>query len=71
MATVSEEILQELYKILEGIVGERAVNLFKKRVENRAADNIPQTIFELAGEMERIFGRRGTFATRSFWNRPI
>ena len=63
MATISEEILQNLYKILEGIIGARAVNLFKKRIEERGITDIPQTIFELAGEMEGIFGKRGAFAT--------
>ena len=63
MATISEEILWELYKILEGIVGTRAVNLFKKRIEEKEITDIPQTIFELAGEMEKIYGKKGAFAT--------
>ena len=63
MADISQEILEDLYKILSDIVGEKAVNLFKKRIEKKGIKDVPTIIFEVAGEMENIFGTKGAFAT--------
>ncbi len=63
MGSISQEILTELYSILEKIIGARSINLFKRRIEEKGITDVPQIIFEIAGEMGNLFGQRGAFAT--------
>jgi predicted hydrocarbon binding protein len=63
MGAISQEILEELYTILEGIIGPRGVKLLQRRIEEKGLKDIPQIIFEIAGEMENLFGSKGAFAT--------
>lgn len=63
MGGISQEILEDLYSILSNIVGERAVNLFKRKIAEKGITDIPTIIYELAGEMGKTFGTRGAFAT--------
>ena len=63
MGTISEEILTDLYQILSGIIGERAVKVFQRKISEKGINDIPTIIFELASEMGQTFGNKGAFAT--------
>ncbi len=63
MGTLTEELLEEIYKHLSDIIGQRAVELFKRKISEKGITDVPRIIFEVAGEMEQTFGRRGAYAT--------
>jgi len=63
MGTLSEEILENIYQLLEGIVGEKAIKLLKRRIAEKGLTEVSQIIFEAAQEMGELLGQRGAYAT--------
>ena len=63
MGTLSEEILENIYHLLEGIVGEKAVKLIKRKITEKGITEVSQIIFETAQEMGEIIGQPGAYAT--------
>jgi len=62
MGTLTEELLEDIYKDLSQIVGPRAVNLLKRKIKEKGITNIPQIIFEIAGDMGQTFGTKGAYS---------
>jgi predicted hydrocarbon binding protein len=60
MGTLSTEILEDLLKHLSSIVGDKAVNLLLKRIENR--ENLPQVVFAISEQIGEIFGQKGAYS---------
>ncbi|HIP98430.1 MAG TPA: hypothetical protein EYH37_03600 [Aquifex aeolicus] len=63
MNSISQEILNELYSILEKIIGAGSINFLKRKIKEKGTTDIPQIIFEVSGELGNLFGQKGAFAT--------
>ncbi len=62
MKTFTEELLESIYKDLSQIVGPKAVDLLKRRILEKGITDVPQIIFEIAGDMEQTFGTKGAYS---------
>jgi len=62
MPTLSEEILEDIYREVEKIVGTKSVNLFKRKISEKGIKEVSSILFELAGEMENLFGSKGAYS---------
>ena len=62
MNPLTEELLEVIYKNLSQIVGDKALKLLRRKAEEEGENNIPKIIFEIAGEMEKLFGSKGAYS---------
>jgi predicted hydrocarbon binding protein len=63
MKDISQEVLEDIYRLLGDLVGQGNVDIFKRIIEEKGTQDIAQIIFEIADEMGKIFGPRGAYAT--------
>ena len=63
MGQLSKEILEEIYTLIEGIIGEKSLRLLKRRIEEKGIKDVPRILFEVADEMGKLLGKRGAYAT--------
>ncbi|NPB05079.1 MAG: hypothetical protein GXO08_01715 [Aquificae bacterium] len=63
MGNLTEELLEDLYRRLADILGEKMVRLFKRKISQKQITRVPQIIFAVAGEMEKTLGRMGAYAS--------
>jgi len=63
MVALSEEILENIYNLLEEIVGQKAIKLLKRRIEEKGITDVSRIIFEAAQEMGHLLGTKGAYAT--------
>jgi len=62
MGTLTEELLEDIYKDLSQIIGQKAINFFKRKIEEKGITDVPTIIFEIAGEMGKTFGVKGAYS---------
>ena len=60
---ISREIIEDLFEVLQSIVGKKAVDTIRRRVEEKNLTSPVDIAYEVATDLEEIFGRRGAFAT--------
>ena len=60
---ISQEIIEDLFEVLKSIVGKMAVDTIRRRVEEKGLNSPVDIAFEVAADLERVFGTKGAFAT--------
>ena len=60
---LSNEIVEDLFRILDSIVGSKAVSLLKRRIEEKGLTSPVDIAFEISTTLGEIFGEKGAFAT--------
>ena len=63
MLNISQEIIDDLLQVLDSIVGPKAVNVIKRRIEEKGLKTPQEIAYEVAKDLEEIFGTKGAFAT--------
>ena len=60
---LSNEIVEDLFRILDSIVGSKAVSLLKRRIGEKGLTSPVDIAFEISTTLGEIFGEKGAFAT--------
>ena len=63
MRSFQQELIDDLFDVLESIVGPRAVKVIKKRIEEKHLSSPPEVAYEVATDLEELFGKKGAYAT--------
>jgi predicted hydrocarbon binding protein len=62
MSSLEKELLEDIYKHLEEIIGEKALKVFKREIENSESTDVPAVVFKIAREMEKTLGKKGAYS---------
>jgi len=62
MKLAEEEVLKELLELSEVVLGQKAVSMLKRRIEEKNLSRLSEIVFELAQKVQDIFGEKGSHA---------
>jgi len=59
---VSKQVLENFYRMLSSLVGDKFIELLKRKEKQNNTSDIPKIMFEMAGEVANLLGAKGSFA---------
>ncbi|MEO2153182.1 MAG: hypothetical protein ABGX24_02025 [Aquificota bacterium] len=59
---IQKELLDDIYGHLKEILGEKGLKLFQRKVEEKNLSTVPEIVFEIASQMEEIYGTKGAYS---------
>ena len=62
MVIPEEEVLKELLEVSEVVLGQKAVSMLKRKIEEKNLSRLSEIVFELAQNLQDIFGEKGSHA---------